>query len=154
MNRILGISLIELVVCLALLAVLTTACIPYFSFQSTKQLEIVREQFIQSIYFARTEAIKRNSMILLCPSQDGLRCSGTWSSGLLVMHHKTPLQFFQYPNTRSITCRNHNAHKRLSFNATGKPHVPKNTRFECWNAQDRLFTVTLTRMGKVKTHYS
>jgi type IV fimbrial biogenesis protein FimT len=44
-------------------------------------------QFIQAIYLARSEAIKRNSVVSLCPSLDGGTCgpSGTpWHHGWIV----------------------------------------------------------------------
>jgi type IV fimbrial biogenesis protein FimT len=44
-------------------------------------------QFIQAVYLARSEAIKRNGVVSLCPSLDGDQCAdaGTaWSRGWIV----------------------------------------------------------------------
>ena len=32
-------------------------------------------QFVQAVYLARSEAIKRNGVVSLCPSRDGARCA-------------------------------------------------------------------------------
>ncbi len=44
-------------------------------------------QFIQAVYLARSEAIKRNGVVSLCPSLDGDRCAppgAPWHSGWIV----------------------------------------------------------------------
>ena len=44
-------------------------------------------QFIQAVYLARSEAIKRNGVVSLCPSLDGDGCAPTgtpWHSGWIV----------------------------------------------------------------------
>jgi len=43
-------------------------------------------QFIQAVYVARSEAIKRNGVVSLCPSLDGATCSPSslWATGWLI----------------------------------------------------------------------
>jgi type IV fimbrial biogenesis protein FimT len=44
-------------------------------------------QFIQAVYLARSEAIKRNGVVSLCPSLDSERCAPTgtpWQQGWIV----------------------------------------------------------------------
>jgi len=44
-------------------------------------------QFIQAVYLARSEAIKRNGVVSLCPSLDGEWCAasgGSWHSGWII----------------------------------------------------------------------
>ena len=43
--------------------------------------------FLQAVYLARSEAIKRNGVVSLCPSQDGAWCAATgtaWDRGWIV----------------------------------------------------------------------
>lgn len=43
--------------------------------------------FLQAIYLARSEAIKRNGVVSLCPTQDGSTCAGSgsaWDRGWIV----------------------------------------------------------------------
>lgn len=82
-----GFTLIELLACLAVLVVLTAWGVPSFG-ALTRDAARTREvnQFIQGVYLARSEAIKRNGVVSLCPSRDGSTCfpSAAWDSGWLV----------------------------------------------------------------------
>jgi type IV fimbrial biogenesis protein FimT len=83
-----GFSLIELLCCLALLAGVLGWGAPTFSeisLNTTRNREVTR--FVQAVYLARSEAIKRNGVVSLCPSQDGATCGpvGTaWHEGWTV----------------------------------------------------------------------
>lgn len=86
-----GLSLTELLLAIALLGLVTGFSVS--SFRSL-QLDAARSrqvnQFVQSIHLARAEAMKRNSVISLCPSRDGSSCAaaGTpWDAGWLVFEN-------------------------------------------------------------------
>ncbi len=83
-----GFSLTELLLTIALLGVVTGFTVPSFR---TLQLDAARtrqvNQFVQSIHLARSEAMKRNGIVSLCPSHDGRTCAaaGTdWDAGWIV----------------------------------------------------------------------
>jgi type IV fimbrial biogenesis protein FimT len=82
-----GYTLVELVVGLGVLAVLTGWAVPNFGrfrLDAARSSEV--NQFIQAVYLARSEAIKRNSVVSLCPSRDGATCDvgSPWQQGWLV----------------------------------------------------------------------
>lgn len=87
-----GVSLAELLLALALLGVVAGFAVP--SFRSL-QLDAMRarqvNQFVQSIHLARSEAMKRNGVVSLCPSRDGLACAvagaADWEAGWLVFEN-------------------------------------------------------------------
>lgn len=82
-----GYTLVELVVSLGVLAVLTAWGVPNFGHFSRNAARSVQvNQFIQAIYLARSEAIKRNGVVSLCPSRDGATCDvgSPWHQGWLV----------------------------------------------------------------------
>ena len=88
MERHRGFTLIELTVTLMAASVLLAWGIPSFR-EFRLNAERTREvnQFVQAVYFARSEAIKRNGVVSLCPSPDGLHCGGAgaaWQSGWIV----------------------------------------------------------------------
>ena len=82
-----GFTLIELLACLAVIVVLSAWGVPAFG-AFTRDAARTREvnQFIQGVYLARSEAIKRNAVVSLCPSLNGSTCTpGTsWHGGWLV----------------------------------------------------------------------
>jgi type IV fimbrial biogenesis protein FimT len=84
-----GFTLPELLVTLAVMAVLLTLAAPALSaaFVSSK-LSTLANSFLSNLYLARSEAIKRNARAAICPSADGSACaaSGGWHQGWLVFH--------------------------------------------------------------------
>ncbi len=88
MERPHGFTLPELVFTLAIVAGLLGWAIPTFH-DLQRNTARTREvnQFVQAIYLARSEAIKRNGVVSLCPSLDGYSCgpAGTpWQAGWIV----------------------------------------------------------------------
>lgn len=80
-----GFTLIELVVVLAVAAVLTVVALP--SFESALRANRVSgrvNDFIASVGLARTEAIRSNVGAGICASVDGSTCGGNWSDGWIV----------------------------------------------------------------------
>lgn len=80
-----GLSLLELLMVMAILAILAGAAAP--GFQSTldnREGELALRTLIAQLSLARTSAIERGSTVTICPSQDGVSCSGNWSHGSIV----------------------------------------------------------------------
>ena len=82
-----GVTFLELLACLAIVAVLAAWGAPSFA-ALARNAARTREvnQFIQAVYLARSESIKRNGVVSLCPSIDGATCApaGDWHGGWLV----------------------------------------------------------------------
>jgi type IV fimbrial biogenesis protein FimT len=83
-----GFSLTELLLTIALLGIVTGFTVPSFR---TLQLDAARtrqvNQFVQAIHLARSEAMKRNGTVSLCPSQDAQTCAAPgagWEGGWIV----------------------------------------------------------------------
>jgi type IV fimbrial biogenesis protein FimT len=81
-----GFSLVELLVVMGLMAILLTLAVPAFTgSQLTTQLRTSANNLVASAHLARSEAIKRNAVVRLCVSADGLTCStGDWSQGWII----------------------------------------------------------------------
>lgn len=88
MDRRRGHTLPELVFTMAIAAGLLGWGVPAFrdlQLNAARTREV--NQFIQAVYLARSEAIKRNGVVSLCPSLDGQWCapSGTpWHRGWVI----------------------------------------------------------------------
>jgi type IV fimbrial biogenesis protein FimT len=83
-----GYTLPEVIFALALIAGILSCGIPAFrdlGLDGARTREV--NAFVHAVYLARSEAIKRNGVVSLCPSRDASRCgpAGTpWQSGWIV----------------------------------------------------------------------
>lgn len=82
-----GFTLVELVVTIALLAILTTLAAPSFAelLRQWRRDSATRE-LTTSLQLARSEAIKSSRQMVVCPSTDGESCeaSNEWNTGWIV----------------------------------------------------------------------
>ena len=84
-----GFTLVELLLVLAIGAILTLIAVPSMSgFLSSQKVSSLSAVFLSSLNLARSEAIKRNARAVLCRSANGLSCggSGGWEQGWIVFH--------------------------------------------------------------------
>lgn len=82
-----GVTLIELMVGIAVLAILLAIAVP--SFQSTiasSRLTTTTNDFVSALATARSEAIRRGFRVTVCKSSNGTQCTtaGNWSQGWIV----------------------------------------------------------------------
>ena len=90
-----GFTLMELLVALAIAAILFAIGVPTFRNVATgSQLSSAANDLLASIQLARSEAIKRNVEVSICPSSDGLVCDlgEDWEIGWIVHQGATVIQ--------------------------------------------------------------
>lgn len=86
-----GFTLIELMVAIAVLAIVLAAAIPSFSDITLRsKLRTYAADLVASAQLARSEAINRNGQVRMCVSSNGTSCgSGSWEQGWIVLHGST-----------------------------------------------------------------
>lgn len=88
-----GFTLIELMVTIAILAVLLGVGVPSFrSMIESSRLSAVSNDLLTGLQFARSEAIKRGILVVLCSTNDQDSCSTNpkWSSGWVARNEAGP----------------------------------------------------------------
>lgn len=90
----LGFTLIELIVTVAVLAIVLATAIPSFSDITLRsKLRTYAADLVASAHLARSEAINRNDQVRMCVSSNGTSCgTGGWGQGWIVLHGSTVIQ--------------------------------------------------------------
>ncbi|HWP94287.1 MAG TPA: GspH/FimT family pseudopilin [Gammaproteobacteria bacterium] len=143
MNRSYGFTLIELMVVVALVAILATVAIPGFREMIANNRQVSRlNEIVASLHLARSEAVKSGASVSVCasagPNYDA--CSGVnaWEDGWIVFVENAPangdfdagetlLQVFQDFDVPDLTLRAKNGAAdvtSLTFNARGASNTP------------------------------
>lgn len=79
-----GFTLVELMITVAIVAIVLGIAIP--SFQSSirnNQSVALGEDFASAINYVRSEAVKRATRVSLCASINGESCGGAWTDGFI-----------------------------------------------------------------------
>jgi type IV fimbrial biogenesis protein FimT len=84
-----GVTLLELMVVLAVSAILLGIGVPSFAaLVNNSRLASAANELVSSLHLARSEAIKRNSRVVMCTSSTGTSCAASdgWHQGWLLFH--------------------------------------------------------------------
>lgn len=84
-----GFTLIELMVTIAVLAIVVTIGVPSFrNIIVSNSVSFDRDEFFNLVTFARSEAIKLGTAVTICKSNDGATCTDSlaWNQGWLAFH--------------------------------------------------------------------
>ncbi|MBU1312184.1 MAG: GspH/FimT family pseudopilin [Gammaproteobacteria bacterium] len=83
-----GFTLVELMVAMAVLAIVSVVAIPAFgNLISSNRLNAQANEFLSAITYARSEAIRLNRNIVFCNTTDGATCNadtGVWTQWLVL----------------------------------------------------------------------
>lgn len=148
--------MIELLVTIAVLAVLLTVAVPSFTEATLgSRLRSSANNLVASATLARSEAIKRNAVITLCVSITGTSCAttGGWEQGWIVLNGATVLHY-QQAAPASLKITNAASATSLTFQPTGVGATQSS--FTVCQAiprpggQERIVTISATGYASVK----
>jgi type IV fimbrial biogenesis protein FimT len=84
-----GFTVIELMVAVTVLSVVIAIALPSFTEQVRNNRSItVANEFIDTVSFARAQAVSRPARISICASDDQKTCTGDWKDGYIVFIDK------------------------------------------------------------------
>ncbi|WP_218814095.1 GspH/FimT family protein [Rickettsiella endosymbiont of Dermanyssus gallinae] len=77
-----GFSLLDLLFTLVLLSILLSLSFPAYKYLMVEiRLLTLTERITSALNYARSEAIRHRSIVILCPSKNGKTCNGQWRNG-------------------------------------------------------------------------
>lgn len=84
-------TIVELIICIALMAIVVTIALPYFhDYLSKQEAKNIPMKITATNRYARSQAAVFHQNIVICPSQDSLTCQANqWNKNLLVFIDKT-----------------------------------------------------------------
>lgn len=125
-----GFTLIELMVVVALIAIVSSIAAPYWRDTMIRaDLRAAVNDFTSSLRRARSEAIKQNSPITICPSSDGATCTATtaYTAGWIIKtgtsaNNTTDKVLADFPPRARITMTSGASVPSITFLPTGTPN--------------------------------
>jgi type IV fimbrial biogenesis protein FimT len=158
-----GITLVELMTTLSVAAITLTLGVPGFKgLQTSMQRSQATMELSASFALARSEAVRRGTTVTICPSPDGVACSGSqsasWESGWVVFADldgnsileagtDETIQRVSYaPGAFSITAQPQVA-GGVTYNASGLPGITG--RYTLCDKQESKDLV-LTPIGRIE----
>lgn len=83
-------TIVELIICIAMIAILVSIAIPYFhEYRSKQEAKNIPIKLSQINRYARSQAAVFNQNIVICPSQDSVSCQANqWNKNILVFIDK------------------------------------------------------------------
>jgi type IV fimbrial biogenesis protein FimT len=119
-----GFTIIELMIAVALIAVAAVIAIPSYSYLITNnRMASEINQFVGSLHYTRSEAIKRGENVRVCTSVNGTACNAAndWTQGWIVIVDSSNTVLKVYPSLRGgdTLIGDGNTGDAIRFNANG-----------------------------------
>ena len=140
-----GITLIELLICLAIISIVSFVAIPTFNdmYQNANSNSSIN-QLSRFIRYTQSEALSRRARVTLCPSSTGIHCEQDWHLGIMIFidenndqvrSEEEPLLRLKTPFLSSGKIHYNNPANKIVFSRQGFPlgsagsfvYCPENT---------------------------
>lgn len=121
-----GFTLVELLVTIAVAAILLTVAVPNFQmFVLNSRMASQANDLITAFNMARSEAVKRAASVTVCASSNGTTCTGTWAQGWIVRDAAgTPIRAQEALGGASTLTGGADVASMITFTSNGRTTIP------------------------------
>lgn len=143
-------TLIELMVCCALLSILVLLSVPIFQAGGRTLAWKVAEQLQFHLEFAKRQAGSHTQSLRLCPTDDLFSCAEQWSSQYLVLNLKSsePLTVQSLPKKVTLQYKGFPNQTFLEISSLGQ--LLSNGTFSVFYAGHLYYRVIVNHGGRVR----
>lgn len=110
MRRCKGLTLIEILACLVVTSIIVSWCVTSFTALLHEQrARVISHQLFHVLHYARIEAMRRKTTVIVCGSSDSKQCDAQWQNGFIAFYQphqseqpetpKTILRAYHYEST-------------------------------------------------------
>jgi type IV fimbrial biogenesis protein FimT len=154
-----GFTLIELMMTIAVAAILFGIAVPQFStVTQNARISSARNGLFTAFQLARTEAITRRMHVVVCASVEGESCSGAWVGGALVFvdanrnrQRESSERLLTQFNADAFKNLNVQGSRRLtSFGPDGRSGGSNQTLAVCAPGRNDGLSVVISNAGRVR----
>ncbi|MBD3647332.1 MAG: GspH/FimT family pseudopilin [Pseudomonadales bacterium] len=157
----------ELLIVLAVAAILTSSAVPTFSsLIQRNQAAVAINWIVESIRFSRHSAVTLGTMVTICPSTDGTHCGGKWHDGTIVFTDANAdavvngkdeiLKRFRFPvEGASLTWRAFRNRQYLQLTSMGYTNFMNGNFTYCSEDRDPRYArqIVINMPGRVRKAY-
>ncbi len=150
-----GVTLIELLIVIALLAIVAQVALPAWQTFIAKNRSLALQHSVErAVQLARAQAITRRVSIELCGSSNGISCSSNWSGGWLMRAQPAnkqpePPSHVTELDSRHLSLQWAGFRSHIVFHATGYS-TASNGRFFVCRDQAIDWQLILNRQGRLR----
>ncbi|HTV51140.1 MAG TPA: GspH/FimT family pseudopilin [Steroidobacteraceae bacterium] len=152
-----GFTLIELMVTVAVAAILTAIAIPAWrSFEQNDRMMSEAFMLRASMDLARAEAVKEDASVSVCASSDSLTCSSNnWANGWIVLSSQggAPLQVVPAAVASNTITEHTGPYSMVTFLSTGLTNLAANAQYNICDTRGGAYAraVQVSVMGRVSS---
>lgn len=157
-----GLSFIDLLFTLILSGILFTLAFPVYQYLMVEiRLLTLTDRITSALNYARSEAIRHRSVVILCPSDNRKTCSGKWHNGWIIAFGRYTVNLPEnnllrvYPSLNNHEfLKWHGASRRdyLQLNPDGSANGHNGSFIVCVKvlAQSKVWLVKVSATGRIR----